>query len=123
MYEIIGLAKEESQPPKIPTLRARTSYREMMRQACDAANREAKRRKKGQIADDAQELLVLILPRLLLPALKRTPGNNTKVKTHAEAMQQTAKCMTAGDAKTSSSRRRQAWRTGGNKQNDTTASS
>ena len=41
------------------------------------------------MADDAQELLVLILPRLLLLAPKRTPGNNTKVKTHAEAMQET----------------------------------
>ena len=62
----------------------------MLRQACDAAIREATRRKKGQIADDAQELLVLILPRLLLPAPRKVKENSTKVKTHAEVMQETA---------------------------------
>ena len=34
--------------------------------------------------------MVLILPRLLLRDPRRTPGNKTKVETHAEAMQETA---------------------------------
>ena len=33
---------------------------------------------------------MLILPRLLLPAPKRTPGNNTKVKSDAESTQEMA---------------------------------
>ena len=90
MYSIIELAKRKVNLQRSPPEGHAQAYREMIRQACDAANREAKRRKKGHIADDTQELLVLILPRLLLPAPKRTPGNNTKVKTHAEAMQETA---------------------------------
>ena len=49
-----------------------------------------KEEEKGQMADDAQELLVLIQPRLLLFVPRRTPGNNTKVRTHAEALQETA---------------------------------
>ena len=80
MYGIIELAKRTVNLQRSPPEGHAQAYREMMRQACDAAKREAKRRKKGQMADDAQELLVLILPRLLLPAPKRTPGNNTKVK-------------------------------------------
>ena len=32
---------------------------------------------------------MLMLPTLLLLAPRRTPGNNTKVRTHAEAMQET----------------------------------
>ena len=47
-------------------------------------------RKLGHIADDAPELLVLVLPRLLLPAPKRALGSNTRVKTHAETIQETA---------------------------------
>ena len=49
---------------------------EVMRQACDAAVREA-----GRIADDAQELLMLDLPRLLLPASKRKKGMPTAQET------------------------------------------
>ena len=59
------------------------AYREMLRQACDAAVREARRRQEGHIADDAQELLALIQPRLLLPAPKRKEGPQNATKTHA----------------------------------------
>ena len=48
------------------------SSTEMQRQACNAAAREA----KGRIADDAQELVTLILPRLLLRApIRRKKGS------------------------------------------------
>ena len=93
MYGIIELAKRKGNLQRSPPEGHAQAYREMMRQACDAANRKAKRRKKGQIADDAQDLLA----RLLLPAPKRTPGNNTKVKTHAEAMQETAQLLLRRD--------------------------
>ena len=66
------------------------AYREMLRQACDAAVREARRRQEGHIADDAQELLALIQPRLLLPAPKRKEGPQNAPKTHAEVMAETA---------------------------------
>ena len=81
MYGIIELAKRNVNLQRSPP--------EGDGQACDVADREVKRRKKGPKADDAQELLVLLLPRLLLPAPKRTPGNNTKVTTHAEAVEET----------------------------------
>ena len=56
MYGIIELAKRKVNHQRSPPEGHAQTYREKMRQACDAANREAKRRKKGQIADDAQEL-------------------------------------------------------------------
>ena len=51
--------------------------------ASDAASREAKRREKEHVADDAQELLVL-------PAPKRTLWETTQRRTHAEATQEAA---------------------------------
>ena len=53
-----------------------------MRQACDTAVREARRRQEGHIADDTQELLTLILPTLLLPA----PNTKNACQTAPERM-------------------------------------
>ena len=74
-----GPGKKKSEPSTRPTAGVQRNAEEGVRDKRDR-----------HIVDDAQELLALILPRLLLPAPHRKKGSQNAPKTHAEVMAETA---------------------------------